>query len=73
MARICNCHRNLQAAVDAGMDFHEAYRIHHKSGYHEHRCECKCGCKRDTLGYGFCVSCSFDKDCGALRRTEVTP
>ena len=39
-----------------------------KSYYHEHRCECACGCTNDTLGYADCVSCSFDAACGKLRR-----
>lgn len=45
MARKCNCH-------DPGQT--------RKPGYHEHRCECPCGCKSDTLGYKYCVSCHWD-------------
>jgi hypothetical protein len=39
-----------------------------KAYYHEHRCECACGCKHDTVGYAFCVPCSFNEACGDLRR-----
>ena len=53
-----------------GMDFHDAYREHGKPGYHEHRCECSCGCKRDTLGYGYCPSCHHSESC-LERRGEV--
>ncbi len=60
MARICKCHRNVQAAREAGMDFYEAYALHAKPGYHEHRCECGCGCKQDTLGYAYCPYCHFE-------------
>ena len=67
MAKKCNCHKNREAAVAKGMDWHEAHRKYSKSGYHEHRCECDCGCKNDTLGYKHCVSCSFDKSCWKLR------
>ena len=28
--------------------------------YHEHRCECPCGCKRDSLGYLYCSCCYWD-------------
>lgn len=38
-----------------------------KPGYHEHRCECPCGCTIDTLGYALCASCSFDEGCWAKR------
>lgn len=68
MAKRCDCHRNLRAAMAAGDDFWTAYEKHHKDGYHEHRCECPCGCSHDTCGYALCPSCSFDKNCGALRR-----
>lgn len=67
MAKRCDCHRKREAAVKAGMDWHEAHRLYSKPGYHEHRCECSCGCKHDTLGYALCPSCSFDKDCMKAR------
>ena len=39
-----------------------------KPYYHEHRCECPCGCTSDTLGYAYCVKCSFAASpCGKLR------
>ncbi len=38
-----------------------------KNYYHEHRCECPCECKKDALGYAFCMSCSFESSCGRLR------
>lgn len=69
----CNCHKLLSAAVARGGGFHEAYgRLRRRrpelaAAYHEHRCECACGCKHDTLGYALCPSCSFDKVCGATR------
>ncbi len=50
-----------------GMDFAVAYRKFHIPRYHEHRCECPCGCKHDTLGYALCPSCSYDAACGAKR------
>jgi len=68
MARLCNCHRKRAAAVAAGMDWYEADRKYSKPRYHEHRCECLCGCKHDTCGYGLCASCSFDEPCMKLRR-----
>lgn len=52
MAKKCNCH-------EPGAE--------RKPRYHEHRCECPCGCKRDTLGYAWCVPCSFDKKCWEKR------
>ncbi len=67
MARACNCHRNTREAMAKGMKFADADRIHGKNGYHEHRCECPCGCKNNTLGYAHCASCSFDKECWKLR------
>lgn len=60
MAKVCNCHRNMEKAIAAGMSWDDAYAKYHKSGYHEHRCECPCGCKADTLGCGCCPSCHFD-------------
>ncbi len=60
MAKICNCHRNMNKAMATGMSFQEAYDRHHKPGYHEHRCECPCGCKSDTLGTKYCPYCHFD-------------
>lgn len=67
MAKKCNCHKNRAKAMAKGMDFWTAHQKYSKSGYHEHRCECNCGCKNDTLGYAHCVSCSFDKACWKLR------
>lgn len=60
MAKRCDCHRNLRKAMAEGMDFHEANAIHGKARYHEHRCECPCGCAHDTLGYKYCPSCHWD-------------
>ena len=60
MAKICNCHRNRERAVAAGMDFCEASAKYSKPLYHEHRCECVCGCKEDTQGYGYCPYCHFE-------------
>ena len=60
MAKRCNCHTRVQEAIARGMDFHDAYREYGKPGYHEHRCECPCGCQRDTLGYGYCPGCHFE-------------
>lgn len=71
MAKVCKCHQNRNAAVAAGMDFHEAYRKYSKPGYHEHRCECACKCKSDTLGYAYCPTCHFNKDCLALRNQSI--
>ena len=68
MAKICNCHRNRNKAVAQGMDFFEADEKYGKPKYHEHRCECICGCKADTLGYGYCPYCHFEH---AERRGEV--
>lgn len=52
MARICKC---------AGRP--EGRRREH----HEHRCECTCGCTKDTGGYAWCASCSFDEKCMKAR------
>lgn len=40
-----------------------------KPGYHEHKCECPCGCKQDTLGYSYCPYCHFEH--AALRSETV--
>lgn len=71
-ARRCDCHKQLAAAVARGEPFHDALaRLRRDrpelSGYHEHRCECACGCAHDTLGYGFCPSCHFSSGCQARR------
>lgn len=62
MVKKCNCYINLSKAIAKGMSFDAAYRKYHKTGYHEHQCECKCGCTHNTLGYAKCVPCSFG-DC----------
>jgi hypothetical protein len=67
MAKRCDCHRNLRKAIKNGMEFYEAYRLHAKPGYHEHRCECPCGCKKDTVGYALCAHCSWNEPCGEKR------
>ena len=67
MAKRCNCHKDVRAAMDGGMEFYEAMRQFGKWGDHEHRCECGCGCKRDTFGYAYCPSCHFDEKCWATR------
>lgn len=67
MAKRCNCHKDRQAAVAAGMDWHEANRRYSPQGYHEHRCECPCGCATDTHGYQWCAACSHDQRCWAKR------
>jgi len=68
MARKCKCHERVRQAMDRGMGFHEAYAKYGRPGYHEHRCECPCGCKQDTLGYAYCPYCHFEH---AERRGEV--
>lgn len=60
MAKVCRCHQKRNEAMAQGMDFYTADKLHGKPGYHEHRCECNCGCTRDTLGYGYCPACHFD-------------
>lgn len=72
MAKRCLCHQKLRAAVAGGMSFHDAYAKHSKRGVsHEHRCECACGCKRDTTGYAYCPTCHFDKACLAKRGEHI--
>ena len=68
MAKRCDCHRNVQAAMAGGMEFHAAVRLHGKPGYHEHRCECACGCATDTVGYALCAHCYWHKPCGEKRQ-----
>lgn len=63
MAKQCDCHKNRRKAMDEGMTFEEADRKYSKPGYHEHRCECLCGCSRDTQGYALCPSCYFLESC----------
>lgn len=70
-ARICRCHINRKEAVASGMSFAEADQKYSKPGYHEHRCECLCGCKRDTLGYGYCPTCHFSSECLAKRNEAI--
>jgi hypothetical protein len=53
----------------SGMSFADADRKYSKRGYHEHRCECVCGCKQDTLGYAYCPSCHFD--CATARNETI--
>lgn len=60
MAKKCNCHVNINLAIKGGMSFHEANHKYGISGYHEHCCECKCGCKVDTCGYKYCAYCAFN-------------
>jgi hypothetical protein len=60
MAKICNCHKKREAAMAGGMDFATAQAKYGKPGYHEHRCECPCGCKSDTLGTKYCPYCHFE-------------
>ena len=67
MAKVCKCHERRAAAVARGMDWHEANRRHSKPGYHEHACECPCGCTHDTLGWALCPACSHNRDCWAKR------
>jgi hypothetical protein len=50
----------------AGMSFADADRKFSRNGYHEHRCDCACGCNHDTVGYALCVPCTFG-DCKAKR------
>jgi len=68
MAKRCTCHRDRAAAVAAGMDWHKAHARFGKPGYHEHRCECPCGCSHDTQGYAHCVPCSWDRGCWERRQ-----
>jgi hypothetical protein len=60
---VCKCHQRRKAAIEAGMSWDDANRKFSKPLYHEHRCECTCGCKHDTLGYAYCPSCHFDAGC----------
>ncbi len=71
MSRQCSCHSNRAALLDAGFTFHTSRRVTGRlgvqpSGYHEHRCECACGCSRDTSGYIKCAYCSWE--CVGYRR-----
>lgn len=74
MSRLCTCHADRHALMGAGFTFHTSTRLmrklHPRLGYyHEHRCECACGCKEDTLGWVKCVHCSFE----CKGRREVRP
>lgn len=71
MAKRCDCHRDVRAAMARGVDFHTASQDFGKRGYHEHRCECACDCKHDTLGYAYCPQCHFDSDCLARRGESI--
>lgn len=74
MAKNCTCHADRAALLDAGFTFHTSTRLMRKlypARYHEHRCECACGCKKDTQGYAFCPYCHFE--CAPkVGRREVT-
>ena len=51
-AKKCDCHTR---------------KLGPKTGYHEHRCECPCGCVNDTLGYKFCGPCNYEQSCLTAR------
>lgn len=74
MSRLCTCHADRGALLDAGFTFHTSTRLMRKlhpprGHYHEHRCECACGCKKDTLGWAKCAYCSHE----CKGRREVKP
>ena len=70
-AKKCACHVKVAKEISKGVDFYTAYAKHGIQGYHEHRCECACRCKQDTLGYKYCPSCSFNEDCGLKRWSKA--
>lgn len=71
MAKSCSCHSDLHAAIEAGLGFWEFRRhVPAKSQYHEHKCECACGCRKDTSGYLKCAYCSWE--CQGEKRVPVS-